>query len=75
MQITKVVLLQSALLLAEVLKERDAQIEFKKLKSDVNKKKEEEIERRCKEAILREEEKVHQRYMNRLALCRDQLEQ
>ncbi|XP_040532657.1 coiled-coil domain-containing protein 173 isoform X2 [Gallus gallus] len=67
--------LHSALLLAEVLKERDAQIEFKKLKSDVNKKKEEEIERRCKEALLREEEKVHQRYMNRLALSRDQLEQ
>lgn len=75
MQITRIVLLQSALLLAEVLKERDAQIEFKKLKSDVNKKKEEEIERRCKEALLREEEKVHQRYMNRLALSRDQLEQ
>ncbi|XP_065606605.1 cilia- and flagella- associated protein 210-like isoform X2 [Cyrtonyx montezumae] len=67
--------LHSALLLAEVLKERDAQIEFKKLKSDVNKKKEEEIEHKHKEAILREEEKVHQRYMNRLALCRDQLEQ
>uniref|UniRef100_A0A669QB90 Trichohyalin-plectin-homology domain-containing protein n=1 Tax=Phasianus colchicus TaxID=9054 RepID=A0A669QB90_PHACC len=67
--------LHSALLLAEVLKERDAQIEFKKLKSDVNKKEEEEIERKRKEAILREEEKVHQRYMNRLALCRDQLEQ
>ncbi|NXJ10496.1 CC173 protein, partial [Odontophorus gujanensis] len=67
--------LHSALLLAEVLRERDAQIEFKKFKSDVHKKKEEEIERKCKEAILREEEKVHQRYMNRLALCRDQLEQ
>ncbi|NXI61205.1 CC173 protein, partial [Anseranas semipalmata] len=67
--------LHSALLLAEVLKERDAQVEFKKLKSDVNKKKEEEAERERKEAILREQEKAHQRYMNRQALCRHQLEQ
>ncbi|XP_035186793.1 coiled-coil domain-containing protein 173 [Oxyura jamaicensis] len=67
--------LHSALLLTEVLKERDAQIEFKKFKPDVNKKKEEEAERERKEAILREQEKAHQRYMNRQALCRDQLEQ
>ncbi|XP_015723961.1 coiled-coil domain-containing protein 173 [Coturnix japonica] len=67
--------LHSALLLAEVLKERDAQIEFKKLKSDGSKKIEEEMERRRKEAILREEEKVKQRLMNRLALSRDQLQQ
>ncbi|NXK47560.1 CC173 protein, partial [Chauna torquata] len=66
--------LHSALLLAEVLKERDAQVEFKKLKSDVNKKKEEETGHECKEAILREQEKAH-RYLNRQALCRDQLEQ
>uniref|UniRef100_A0A8B9D379 Trichohyalin-plectin-homology domain-containing protein n=1 Tax=Anser brachyrhynchus TaxID=132585 RepID=A0A8B9D379_9AVES len=67
--------LHSALLLTEVLKERDAQIEFKKFKPDVNKKKEEEAEREHKEAILREQEKAHQRYMDRQALCRDQLEQ
>ncbi|CAN0141867.1 unnamed protein product [Bubo scandiacus] len=67
--------LHSALLLAEVLKERDAQVEFKKLKSDVNKKKDEEKEHERKEAILREQEKAHQRYMNQQALRRDQLEQ
>ncbi|KAM6129568.1 LOW QUALITY PROTEIN: cilia- and flagella- associated protein 210 [Pterocles gutturalis] len=65
----------SALLLAEA-KERDAQVEFKKLKSDVNKKKDdEETERERKEAILREQEKARQRYMNQQALRRDQLEQ
>ncbi|KFO05417.1 Coiled-coil domain-containing protein 173, partial [Balearica regulorum gibbericeps] len=67
--------LHSALLLAEVLKERDAQIEFKKLKSDVNKKKHEEKEHELKEAILGEQEKAHQRYMHQQALRRDQLEQ
>uniref|UniRef100_U3IFA1 Trichohyalin-plectin-homology domain-containing protein n=1 Tax=Anas platyrhynchos platyrhynchos TaxID=8840 RepID=U3IFA1_ANAPP len=67
--------LHSALLLTEVLKERDAQIEFKKFKPSVNKKKEEEAERERKEAILREQEKAHQRYMDRQAICRDQLEQ
>ncbi|XP_009460359.1 PREDICTED: coiled-coil domain-containing protein 173 [Nipponia nippon] len=67
--------LHSALLLAEVLKERDAQVELKKLKSGVNKKKDEEQEHECQEAILREQEKAHQRYMNQQALRRDQLEQ
>ncbi|NWU52048.1 CC173 protein, partial [Dromas ardeola] len=65
----------SALLLAEVLKERDAQVEFKKLKSEVNKKKDEEKEHERKEDILREQEKAHQRYLNQQALRRDQLEQ
>ncbi|KFV72443.1 Coiled-coil domain-containing protein 173, partial [Struthio camelus australis] len=71
--------LHSALLLTKVLKERDAQVEFKKLKRDVNKKKEEEMEHECKKAILREQEKdersYNERYMKRKALCRDQLEQ
>ncbi|NWS66609.1 CC173 protein, partial [Crotophaga sulcirostris] len=67
--------LHSALLLTEVLKERDAQVEFKKLKSVVNKKKDEEKERECKEAVLREQEKAHQHYVNEQALRRDQLEQ
>ncbi|NXJ79865.1 CC173 protein, partial [Trogon melanurus] len=67
--------LHSALLLAEVLKERDAQVEFKKLKSGVNKKKDEEKEHKCKEAILREHDVARQRYMNEQALRRDQLEQ
>ncbi|KAM8806578.1 cilia- and flagella- associated protein 210-like [Eudromia elegans] len=65
----------SALLLTEVLKERDAQVEFKKLKQDVNKKKEEEMEHERKKALLREEEKARERYMKQKALCRDQLEQ
>ncbi|OPJ80029.1 coiled-coil domain-containing protein 173 [Patagioenas fasciata monilis] len=72
--------LHSALLLAEVLKERDAQVEFKKLKSDVKKKKDEEKERERKEANLREQEEAHrhymnQRYMNQQALRRDLMEQ
>ncbi|NXW50604.1 CC173 protein, partial [Nyctiprogne leucopyga] len=67
--------LHSALLLAEVLKERDAQVEFKKLKSDVNKKKDEETKHEREEAILRDQEKAHQRHMNQQALRRDQLEQ
>ncbi|XP_009980050.1 PREDICTED: coiled-coil domain-containing protein 173, partial [Tauraco erythrolophus] len=71
----KVKELHSALLLAEVLKERDAQVEFKKLKSDVKKKKDEEKEHERKEDILREEEKAHQRCMNQQALRRYQLEQ
>ncbi|KAM7096749.1 cilia- and flagella- associated protein 210 isoform 3-T5 [Ciconia maguari] len=67
--------IMSALLLTEVLKERDAQVEFKKLKSDVNKKKDEEKEHEHKKAILREQEKAHQHYMNQQALRRGQLEQ
>ncbi|NWQ69737.1 CC173 protein, partial [Neopipo cinnamomea] len=66
----------SALLLTEVLKERDAQVEFQKLKSVVNKKKErEEEERQFKEYILREQEKEQQHYMNEQALRKYQLEQ
>ncbi|NWX98122.1 CC173 protein, partial [Nothoprocta ornata] len=65
----------SALLLTEVLKERDAQVEFKKLKQDANKKKEEEMEHARNKAVLREEEKAHERYMKQKALRRDQLEQ
>ncbi|NXE25159.1 CC173 protein, partial [Ardeotis kori] len=67
--------LHSALLLAEVLKERDAQVEFKKLKSVVKKKKDEEKKHECKEALLREREKAHEHYLNQQALRRDQLEQ
>ncbi|KFQ31494.1 Coiled-coil domain-containing protein 173, partial [Mesitornis unicolor] len=74
-QNNRVKALHSALLLAEVLKERDAQVEFKKLKSDANKKKDEEMERYRKEAILREQEKARQRRENERALRRYQLEQ
>ncbi|XP_025902506.1 coiled-coil domain-containing protein 173-like [Nothoprocta perdicaria] len=67
----------SALLLTEVLKERDAQVEFKKLKQDINKKKEEEMEHARNKAVLREEEKARscEHYMKQKALRRDQLEQ
>uniref|UniRef100_A0A8C5UI31 Trichohyalin-plectin-homology domain-containing protein n=1 Tax=Malurus cyaneus samueli TaxID=2593467 RepID=A0A8C5UI31_9PASS len=66
----------SALLLAEVLKERDAQIEFQKSKLIDSKKKEYEEEQRLfKEYILSEQEKVRQHYMNQRALHKDQLEQ
>ncbi|NWV58771.1 CC173 protein, partial [Malurus elegans] len=66
----------SALLLAEVLKERDAQIEFQKSKLIDSKKKEYEEEQRLfKEYILSEQEKVRQHYMNQRALLKDQLEQ
>uniref|UniRef100_A0A8C4YC82 Trichohyalin-plectin-homology domain-containing protein n=1 Tax=Gopherus evgoodei TaxID=1825980 RepID=A0A8C4YC82_9SAUR len=67
--------LHVSLLLTEVLKERDAQIEFKKTKPDIYKKKEEEVEREREKAILKEQEKAYERYMNRQALCRDHLEQ
>ncbi|NXF83232.1 CC173 protein, partial [Sclerurus mexicanus] len=66
----------SALLLTEVLKERDAQVEFKKLRSVVNKKKDREAEERAfKEYILEEQEKAHQHYMKEQALRKYQLEQ
>uniref|UniRef100_A0A8C0GIK5 Trichohyalin-plectin-homology domain-containing protein n=1 Tax=Chelonoidis abingdonii TaxID=106734 RepID=A0A8C0GIK5_CHEAB len=67
--------LHVSLLLTEVLKERDAQIEFKKTKPDIYKKKEEEMEREREKAILKEQEKAYEHYMNRQALCRDHLEQ
>ncbi|KFP71448.1 Coiled-coil domain-containing protein 173, partial [Acanthisitta chloris] len=67
--------LHSALVLTEVLKERDAQVEFKKLKSVVTKKKEEEEERELKEYTLREQKKAHQDYLNQQALRKYQLEQ
>ncbi|XP_009994604.1 PREDICTED: coiled-coil domain-containing protein 173 [Chaetura pelagica] len=65
----------NAFLLAEVLKERDAQVEFKKLKSDAMKKKEKEMVHEDKEAVAREQEKARQHYMNEQAVRRDQLEQ
>ncbi|KFO97082.1 Coiled-coil domain-containing protein 173, partial [Calypte anna] len=65
----------NAFLLSEVLRERDAQVELKKLKSDVNKKKNKEIEHKDTEAISREKEKAHQHYLNQQALRRYQLEQ
>ncbi|XP_044273547.1 coiled-coil domain-containing protein 173 isoform X2 [Varanus komodoensis] len=64
-----------ALLLTEVLKERDAQIEFKKIKQKLYCSKDEEIDREHQKAILREEEKAKERKMKRLQLSKDQLEQ
>uniref|UniRef100_A0ABM5EX65 Cilia- and flagella- associated protein 210 isoform X1 n=1 Tax=Pogona vitticeps TaxID=103695 RepID=A0ABM5EX65_9SAUR len=64
-----------ALLLTEVLKERDAQIEFKKNSKHLYRKKEEEIEREHQKAIQIEEEKAKERHMKRLQLSKDQLEQ
>lgn len=76
MKITSNVLLQSALLLTKVLKERDAQVEFQKSRLVDSKKKDyEEEQRQFKEYILNEQEKAHQHYMNRQALRKDQLEQ
>ncbi|KAJ7345664.1 hypothetical protein JRQ81_001614 [Phrynocephalus forsythii] len=64
-----------ALLLTEVLKERDAQIEFKKKNKHLYRKKEEEIEHERQKAIQMEEEKAKERHMKRLQLSKDQLEQ
>lgn len=76
MKMTLNVLLQSALLLTKVLKERDAQVEFLKSRLADNKKRDyEEEQRQFKEYILSEQEKAHQHYMNRQALCKDQLQQ
>lgn len=70
------VLLQSALLLTRVLKERDAQVELLKSRlADKKKKEYEEQQRQLKEYILSEQEKAHQHYMNQQALRKDQLEQ
>ncbi|NWV39461.1 CC173 protein, partial [Grantiella picta] len=68
--------LHSALLLAKVLKERDAQIEFQKSKLLDSKKEDyEEQQRLFKEYILSEQEKARQHYMKQQALYKDQLEQ
>ncbi|NXU12534.1 CC173 protein, partial [Pardalotus punctatus] len=68
--------LHSALLLAKVLKERDAQVEFQKSKF-IESKKENYEEEQClfKEYILSEQEKAHQHFMKQKALHKDQLEQ
>lgn len=76
MKMTLNVLLQSALLLTRVLKERDAQVELLKSRlADKKKKEYEEQQRQLKEYILSEQEKAHQHYMNQQALRKDQLEQ
>ncbi|XP_042302615.1 coiled-coil domain-containing protein 173 [Sceloporus undulatus] len=64
-----------AFLLTEVLKERDAQIEYNKKKGNLYLHKFEEIERERQKAIQKEEEKAKERRLKRLQLNKDQLEQ
>ncbi|NWX38470.1 CC173 protein, partial [Notiomystis cincta] len=65
-----------ALLLTEILKERDAQVEFLKSRIADNKKSDyEEAQRQYKEYVLSEQEKAEQHYRNQQALRKDQLEQ
>ncbi|XP_048341660.1 protein CFAP210 [Sphaerodactylus townsendi] len=65
----------NALLLTEVLKEREVQIEFQKKKQKLYQSKDEEIERERQKAILKEEEKVKESRRKRMQICKDQLEQ
>nr|XP_003226313.2 PREDICTED: coiled-coil domain-containing protein 173 isoform X1 [Anolis carolinensis] len=64
-----------AFLLTEVLKERDAQIEFNKIKENLYRSKHEEMEQERLKAIKREEEKAKERHRKRLELSKEQLEQ
>ncbi|XP_054828764.1 cilia- and flagella- associated protein 210 [Eublepharis macularius] len=64
-----------AFLLTEVLKEREAQIQFQKKKQKLYRSKDEEIERERQKAILKEEEKVKECRRKRIQLCKEQLEQ
>ncbi|KAH0621463.1 hypothetical protein JD844_022811 [Phrynosoma platyrhinos] len=64
-----------AFLLTEVLKERDAQIEFNKKKGNLYLSKLEEIEREHQKAVQIEEEKAKERRRKRMQLNEDQLEQ
>ncbi|XP_053121104.1 cilia- and flagella- associated protein 210 isoform X2 [Hemicordylus capensis] len=64
-----------AFLLTEVLKERDAQIEFKKKNQNLYQNMDDKIEHERQQAILKEEEKVKEQHRKRLQLNQDQLEQ
>ncbi|KAM6465515.1 cilia- and flagella- associated protein 210 isoform 2-T2 [Liasis olivaceus] len=64
-----------ALLLSEVLKERDAQIEFKKQTKNLYHSKDEAIERERLKAVQLEEEKAKTQHMKRLQIANNQLEQ
>nr|XP_060634721.1 cilia- and flagella- associated protein 210 [Anolis sagrei ordinatus] len=64
-----------AFLLTEVMKERDAQIEFKKIKENLYCSKHEEIEQERLKAVQKEEEKIKERHVKRLQLSKEQLEQ
>ncbi|XP_053215966.1 cilia- and flagella- associated protein 210 isoform X3 [Podarcis raffonei] len=64
-----------ALLLTECLKERDAQIEFKKVKENLYRCRDEEVERERQKAVRKEEEKIRENRRKRVQLSKDQLEQ
>uniref|UniRef100_A0A670HVM1 Trichohyalin-plectin-homology domain-containing protein n=1 Tax=Podarcis muralis TaxID=64176 RepID=A0A670HVM1_PODMU len=57
-----------ALLLTECLKERDAQIEFKKVKENLYRCRDEEVERERQKAVRKEEEKIRENRRKRCAL-------
>ncbi|XP_032072633.1 coiled-coil domain-containing protein 173 isoform X1 [Thamnophis elegans] len=64
-----------ALLYSEVLKERDAQIEFKKQHKNLYKSKNEAIERERLKAVQLQEEKDKLQHMKRVQTAKDQLAQ
>ncbi|XP_066468273.1 cilia- and flagella- associated protein 210 isoform X2 [Tiliqua scincoides] len=64
-----------ALLLTHVLKERDAQIEFKKKNQNLYKNRDDEIECERLQMVLKEEEKAKEHHKKRMQLNNDQLEQ
>ncbi|XP_070813017.1 cilia- and flagella- associated protein 210 [Pituophis catenifer annectens] len=64
-----------ALLYSEVLKERDAQIEFRKQHKNLYKSKNEAIERERLKAVQLQEEKDKMQHMKRLQTANDQLAQ
>ncbi|XP_038607420.1 coiled-coil domain-containing protein 173 isoform X2 [Tachyglossus aculeatus] len=65
----------SALLLTEVLKERDAQIGFKKKKLSSDKKWEEQLKHNVEKALQEEQQKAEKCRRARLALANDHLQQ
>ncbi|KAJ6660739.1 hypothetical protein lerEdw1_017365 [Lerista edwardsae] len=64
-----------ALLVTHALKERDAQIEFKKKNQNLYKNRDDEIECERLKVVLREEEKVKENHRKRMQLNTEQLEQ
>uniref|UniRef100_A0A2R9CBL4 Cilia and flagella associated protein 210 n=1 Tax=Pan paniscus TaxID=9597 RepID=A0A2R9CBL4_PANPA len=65
----------SGLLLSRVMKERDAQIEFRKSKIKSDKKWEEQLKLNIEKAFKEEQEKAEKRHRERVALAEDHLKQ
>ncbi|XP_063551043.1 cilia- and flagella- associated protein 210 isoform X2 [Gorilla gorilla gorilla] len=65
----------SGLLLSRVMKERDAQIEFRKSKIRSDKKWEEQLKLNIEKAFKEEQEKAEKRHRERVALAEDHLKQ